>query len=63
MDFPAISTKPTVVKNLGAWGNGIESIRKIAPVPAPAPAAKTRVTKKVVKEDSSSDEEDDWEDL
>jgi hypothetical protein len=51
------------VTNMGAWSKGIDSIRKIAPMPAP-PARKQVKTKQPVQESSSSSSEDDtWDQL
>jgi hypothetical protein len=52
-------------KNMGAWSKGIDSIRKIAPIPAP-PARKQVKTKQPVQESSSSsseNEDDTWDQL
>jgi hypothetical protein len=62
-DFPSLTSAKPSAANIGAWGKGIDNIRKIAPVPAP-PAKKIHTPKKKTKvstEAISSDDEDDDE--
>ncbi len=60
-DFPSLTSAKPSASNIGAWGKGIDNIRKIAPAPAP-PVKKIHTTKKktkVSKEAISSDDDDD----
>jgi hypothetical protein len=56
--FPALKpmpeSVPAQVKNMGAWSNGIDSIRKAASLPTP-PVVKIVVNKKNVKEQIAED--------